>query len=67
MRRSREIRVIRFTIGTQMTRIWADLHGFFFEFAWGFLRNDKKIRANPLKSASSVFQSYRSFPKWKLL
>jgi hypothetical protein len=42
-------------IGTRMTRIGANLHGFFFEF---MLENQAKlpeIRANPPQSVSSMF------------
>jgi hypothetical protein len=53
------------TIGTRMTRIWADLHGFFLCYL-GFEHEFKK---NPCKSAQiRVIRVpiVSSFPKWKL-
>jgi hypothetical protein len=37
------------TIGTRMTRIWADLHEFWLRFAWISSMDTPKNRANPLK------------------
>jgi Family of unknown function (DUF5723) len=43
-----------------MTRILADLHGFFCHSVGNPSKNKRKIRANPLKSASSAFQWYQT-------